>query len=320
MFLWHTQVLFDFWHFFVLLLQRIRKCILPDGLKTGSEQFKATFLVHKQLGQIKAVLEDLYRRYNHAEFIPPDPLQWVYRYKYKADREIVAFLAAALAYGRVEQINKSLEKLFAVMGKSPAGFVYDFSKRQRADFLNFKHRFNTGDDICDLFLLLRNVLRQDGSIEQFFLRGYKPGDGDIIPALTAFCESLTRGQSGRGLGYLLSNPAAGSACKRLNLFLRWMVRGDEVDAGIWQGVDKAKLIVPVDVHIGRLTKILGFHNRATLTLAAAREITAGFAAISPDDPVKYDFALSRIGILEHCTGKYNQRCQACALFAFCIKF
>jgi uncharacterized protein (TIGR02757 family) len=273
--------------------------------------------VRKQAGQIKAVLDDLYRRYNHAQFIPPDPLQWVYRYKYKADREIVAFLAAAIAYGRVEQINKSLEKLFAVMGKSPADFVCDFGKRQRSDFSNFKHRFNTGDDICDLLLLLRKVLRQDGSIEHFFLRGYKPTDADIIPALTTFCESLTRGQSGRGLGYLLSNPAGGSACKRLNLFLRWMVRSDDVDAGLWQGVDTAKLIVPVDVHIGRLTKVLGFHNRATLTLTAAREITAGFATINPADPVKYDFALSRIGILEHCTGKQNHRCRACSLLEFC---
>lgn len=275
--------------------------------------------MRKQSGQIKAVLDELYRRYNHAEFIPPDPLQWVYRYTHKGDREIVAFCAAALAYGRVEQINNSLEKLFAVMGKSPADFVYDFSMRQRAAFSAFKHRFNTGDDICDLLSLLRNIMRQDGSIEQFFLRGYQPSDADIIPALTAFCDSLMCGQTGRGLGYLLSNPAAGSACKRLNLFLRWMVRSDQVDAGLWQGVDKAKLIVPVDVHIGRLTKILGFHNRATLTLAAAREITAGFAAISPDDPVKYDFALSRIGILEHCSGKYNQRCQTCALLSFCAK-
>jgi uncharacterized protein (TIGR02757 family) len=274
--------------------------------------------VHKQPGQIKAVLDDLYLRYNHAEFISPDPLQWVYRYNARADREIVAFLAAALAYGRVEQINNSLEKLFAIMGKSPADFVYDFSKRQRESFSGFKHRFNTGDDIYDLFLLLRNVLRQDSSIEQFFLRGYMPTDPDIIPALTFFCDSLTKGRVSRGLGYLLANPALGSTCKRLNLFLRWMVRGDEVDTGLWKGIDKAKLIVPVDVHIGRLTKILGFHNRATLTLAAAREITAAFAAISPADPVKYDFALSRIGILEHCTGTYNQRCQACSLLKFCV--
>jgi uncharacterized protein (TIGR02757 family) len=274
--------------------------------------------VHKQSVQVKAVLDDLYRRYNHRPFIPPDPLQWVYRYNSKADREIVAFLAAALAYGRVEQINKSLEKLFAMMGKSPAGFVHDFGKRQRDSLAGFKHRFNTGDDIADLFSLLRWVLREDNSIERFFLSGYKAADEDIIPALTAFCTSLTeRGNTGRGLQYLLVNPASGSVCKRLNLFLRWMVRGDEVDTGLWKGVDKAKLIVPIDVHMGRLTRILRLHDRKTLTLAAAREITAGFAAISPDDPVKYDFALSRIGIVEHCSGKPDRRCKTCSLFAFC---
>ena len=274
--------------------------------------------MRKQSAQIKTVLEDLYSKYNHAELISPDPLQWVYCYKANADREIVAFLASALAYGRVEQINKSLEKLFAVMGNSPVDFVMSFDQRHRAAFTGFKHRFNTGDDICDLLSLLRKVLRQDGSIEQFFLRGYKSTDADIVPALTIFCDSLTKGH-GRGLQYLLSNPAQGSACKRLNLFLRWMVRSDEVDTGIWHGVDKAKLIVPVDVHMGRLTKILNFHNRKNLTLTAAREITAGFAAINPDDPVKYDFALSRIGIVEHCTGRQDTHCQACSLLEFCKK-
>jgi uncharacterized protein (TIGR02757 family) len=268
---------------------------------------------------VKEVLEELYEKYNHRQFIPPDPLQWVYRYKSSADREIVAFLAASLAYGRVEQVNKSLEKVFTIMGKSPADYTGSFTQRRRAAFAGFRHRFNTGDDIADLLSLLRNVLRQDGSIKRFFLRGYKPADADIIPALTAFCAALTQMHKGpsKGLEYLLVNPASGSVCKRLNLFLRWMVRSDEVDTGLWKGVDRAKLIVPVDVHMGRLTKILGLHNRRALSLAAAKEITAGFAAISPEDPVKYDFALSRIGILEHCTGSYGRRCKACSLLAFC---
>jgi uncharacterized protein (TIGR02757 family) len=277
--------------------------------------------VNKSGTQIKAVLDELYSRYNHARFIPPDPLQWVYRYKAKADREIVAFLASALAYGRVEQINNDLAKMFAVMGQSPADYVRNFSEKKRNAFKDFKHRFNTGDDIADLLLLLRNVLKSYGSIEKFFLRGYKASDANIIPALTTFCGTLTEmhGRRSKGLEYLLVNPASGSVCKRLNLFLRWMVRCDEVDTGLWKGVDKAKLIVPVDVHMGRLTRILGLHSRKTLNLAAAREITASFAAISPDDPVKYDFALCRIGILEGCTGKYGDRCKACTLLAFCSK-
>jgi uncharacterized protein (TIGR02757 family) len=276
------------------------------------------------MADAKKILEGLYKKYNHRQFIPPDPLQWVYRYKNKADREMVAFLTAALAYGRVEQINNSLAKLFDIIGKNPADFVGSFNKRHRTRLLSFKHRFTTGCDIADLVELTQYILNEAGSIERFFLRGYKPTDSDIISALTTFCSSLTHtysekhnGRTSSGLQYLLSNPADGSTCKRLNLFLRWMVRSDEVDTGLWKQMDKSKLIVPVDVHIGRLTRILGFHNRKTLTLAAAKEITGGFAAVNPTDPVKYDFALSRIGILEHCSGKYGHRCKACSLFEFC---
>jgi uncharacterized protein (TIGR02757 family) len=273
--------------------------------------------VLKKAGQIKTIFEDLYSKYNHREFIPPDPLQWVYRYRTKADKEIVAFFASALAYGRVEQINKSLEKLFAVMGKNPADYTMNFTNRRRKDFANFKHRFNTGDDIADLILILQKVLKEDGSIEKFFLKGYSESDENIIPALTTFCSTLTKNQSSRGLQYLLVNPASGSVCKRLNMFLRWMVRKDEVDTGLWKGIDKKKLIIPIDVHIGRLTGILGFHNRKNLNLKVAKEITAGFAELNPGDPVKYDFALSRIGIVEHCSGKYNANCKACRMLAFC---
>ena len=121
----------------------------------------------------------------------------------------------------------------------------------------------------------------------------------------------------KGLSYLLPKPIRGSACKRLNLFLRWMVRDDEVDAGLWSSVDKAKLIVPVDVHMGRLCKILGFYDRKSVSLAAAIDITNSFCDIEPTDPVKYDFALSRIGILENCTGRHRSGCEFCELFEFC---
>lgn len=271
----------------------------------------------KKAVQVKAICEDLYAQYNHREFIPPDPLQWVYRYKTKADREIVAFFASALAYGRVEQINKSLEKLFTRMGKSPADYTASFTDRRRKDFAGFKHRFNTGDDIADLLLILRKVLLQDGSIEKFFLKGCKETDKDIIAALSIFCSTLLKNQSSRGLGYLLVNPASGSVCKRLNMFLRWMVRKDDVDPGLWKAIDKKKLIMPIDIHIGRLSRILGFHNRKNLNIQAAKEITAGFAELNPDDPVKYDFALSRVGIVEGCTGKPNKFCKACSLLIFC---
>ena len=121
----------------------------------------------------------------------------------------------------------------------------------------------------------------------------------------------------KGLQYLLTNPAGGSACKRLNLFLRWMVRRDEVDPGLWSSIDKAKLIVPVDVHMARLCRVLKLYDQKTVSLAASVKITGSFAEIEPTDPVKYDFALSRIGILEDCNGKLQPKCQDCELLEFC---
>ena len=282
--------------------------------------------MNKRQMKLKKIFEGLYRRYNHRNLIKPDPLQFVYRYTEPADKEIVAFLSAALAYGRVEQIEKSLSNLFTRMGKSPYTFVRGFDKTKRERLNNFKHRFTTGQDIADLLALLKKVLSRYGSIERFFVEGYNPIDKNIIPALTKFCDSLYvmyakqhSGKVSRGLKFLLAGPAGGSACKRLNLFLRWMVRKDDVDPGLWKSIDKAKLIVPVDVHIGRLCRILGFHNHKTISLASAVEITESFAQIEPADPVKFDFALSRIGITEGCNGKYRAECENCELCKFCSR-
>ncbi len=278
----------------------------------------------QRTAKTKDALEKLYLRYNRKELIPPDPLQFVYRYSEPADMEIAALLSAVLAYGRVQQIEKSLTTLLGRMGKSPYEFVRNFSPRQRKKLQNFKHRFTTGDDISDLLTLLKKVLTEHHSIEKFFLIGCKKTDANIIPALSNFCDSLIRmhaaehnGKISRGLKYLLSDPARASACKRLNLFLRWMVRDDKVDTGLWKLIDKAKLIVPVDVHMARLSAILGFHNRKTASLTTAVQITQAFAEIEPADPVKFDFALSRIGIIENCTGRKRKQCIDCELFEFC---
>jgi uncharacterized protein (TIGR02757 family) len=273
---------------------------------------------------IKSVLDKLYKKYNHRDLIKPDPLQFVYRYDKPSDREIVALLSADLAYGRVEQIQKSLTNLFERMGESPYEFVRGFGKAERKKLNGFKHRFTTDQDISDLLMLLKKVLSQYNNIEEFFIQGCNPGDINIIPSLSKFCKSLLdmyaaehNGKTSRGLKYLLVNPAQGSACKRLNLFLRWMVRDDGVDTGQWKSIGKARLIVPIDVHMGRLCRILGFHNRKAVSLSTAVTITECFAEIEPADPVKYDFALSRIGIVENCNGQYRNACRQCELFPFC---
>lgn len=278
----------------------------------------------KQFQKIKKALDKLYAKYNHCEFIKPDPLQFVYQYRNRGDMEIAGFLAAGLAYGAVRQIEKSVTGLLAVMGESPFEFVRNFGKAERKKLNGFKHRFNTGRDISDLLSVLKKVLKQQGSIEEYFVSGYDKNDPNIIKALSKFCSSLLEihakdngGNVPQGLAYLLPNPSAGSACKRLNLFLRWMIRDDEVDAGLWKSVDKAKLVVPVDVHIGRLCRILKLYTQKSVSIKAAVEITESFAKMQPADPVKYDFALSRIGILENCSGRLGKNCERCELFTFC---
>jgi uncharacterized protein (TIGR02757 family) len=284
----------------------------PDDLSTA------------KLEKLRALFEGLYAKYNRRELIKPDPLQFIYRYNNSADMEIVGLLSACLAYGRVEQIQNDLNDLLGRIGGSPYEFVKNFTNKDRLVFENFKHRFNTGNDISDLLKLLKGVLSEHGSIEKYFLLGFNASDENTIVALMRFCDSLLdkyrmthKGRRSKGLAFLLAGPSLGGAAKRLNLFLRWMVRSDDVDAGIWHSIDKSKLIVPVDVHIARLCRILGFHSHKNVSLKTAIEITRNFAMISPDDPVKYDFALSRIGILEDCTGKRRDKCEMCELLPWC---
>ena len=275
-----------------------------------------------QIRKVRDVLERLYEKYNHRSLIEPDPLQFVYKYRRKRDKEIVGFLASALAYGRVEQIEKSLTNLFGRMGGSPFEYVQDFNAERREKLKSFKHRFTTGENISDLLGILQIILSRFGNIEKLFLQGYSTRDENIVPALSRFCDSLSAAHDGetyRNLEYLFAHPARGSACKRLNLFLRWMVRDDDVDAGVWKGVDKAKLIVPVDVHMGRLCKMLRLYERKGVSLSTALEITDSFRRIEPGDPVKYDFALSRIGIVENCNGTFRPECEACELLGHCFR-
>lgn len=273
---------------------------------------------------LRKIFEGLYVKYNHRELIKPDPLQFVYSYSEPADMEVAGFIASSLAYGRVGQIEKSVSELLGRMGGSPADFIKSFDKSGRKKLAGFRHRFTDGGSLSDLFELLRDVLVEYGSIEKFFVLGLKENDANIIGALSEFCGSLLErytdrhdGHVSRGLKYLLVDPENGSACKRLNLFLRWMVRSDDVDAGLWKSVGAEKLIVPVDVHMGRLCKILGLYEQKTVSLSAAVAITESFKKIEPDDPVKYDFALSRIGIVENCNGRFRLECEGCELLDIC---
>ncbi|MBW2147404.1 MAG: TIGR02757 family protein [Deltaproteobacteria bacterium] len=243
----------------------------------------------------KDILEELYAEYNRREFVPPDPLQFLYGYDDLCDREIAALIASSLAYGRVVQIQRSVSCVLEQM-PSPSVFLKEASPRLlRCMFHDFKHRFTSGKELSSMLLGIKNVIERYGSLYACFRAGLKEGDGTVIPALSTFVRELNAPEDG-WCNFFLPSPMKGSACKRLHLFLRWMVRCDEVDPGGWADVPASKLIVPLDTHMHRICFMLGLTNRRQADMRTAVDITTAFRAISPDDPVRYDFVLTRLGI------------------------
>lgn len=241
---------------------------------------------------LKTELEAIYRAYNRREFVHPDPIEFLYRYSDVRDREIAALVASALAFGRVAQILRSVDRVLSPMGTGPHDWLLSSSRsRLCKTFAGFRHRFVSDTELVALLASARKVIREYGSLNDCFLAGMGSGDDDVRPALARFAAAM-----GPECGYLTPSPSRGSACKRWNLFLRWMARCDEVDPGGWEGVSPALLIVPMDVHMTRIGRRLGFTERRTPGMRMAADITEGFRKLSPDDPVKYDFALTRFGI------------------------
>ena len=245
----------------------------------------------------RTALERLYLKYNDRRFIPSDPVEFVHRYDGLRDREIVALIASSLAFGNVKQIRASVGRALEILGSGPADRVAAASPSDLAhDFREFRHRWITGADIASLLAGARSAIEEYGSLEELFCAKLDPGDSDVVPAAGRFARTMLD-MSGGYRQCLLPSPETGSACKRLNLFLRWMVRSDAVDPGGWSAVSPAMLIVPLDTHIHRIAMRNGLTKRHAADLRTAREVTEAFGAISPDDPVKYDFALTRLGIL-----------------------
>jgi len=238
--------------------------------------------------------EDLFRRCNRRELVHPDPLEFLYCYG-PGDREIVALVASCLAYGRVKQILRSVAD---VLGRipSPRRFLREASRDALAGTLaGFRHRFTTGEQLAALLRGAGRLLEEHESLEKCFARGLSEDDDTILPALERFAGRLENA-SETDLRFLFPNPARGGACKRLNLLLRWMVRKDAVDPGDWERTPASKLVYPLDTHMFNVGRTLGLTQRNQPDLRAALEITAAFREIAPEDPVKYDFALTRLGI------------------------
>lgn len=245
---------------------------------------------------LKEKLDELYARYNRREFVHPDPLEFLYNYDDIRDREVVALIASSLAYGRVAQILKSVSTVLKMMSPSPYDFMLNTSERELPIRLReFKHRFTTGEEMASMLLAVKRMIEEDGSLLNAFAKGYSGSDDNILPALTSFAGRLVK-EAGGQKNSLIPLPDRGSACKRLILFLRWMVRKDVVDPGGWDIVHPSKLIIPLDTHMYSICTGLKMTCRKQADMRTAIEITNAFKKIIPEDPVKYDFSLTRLGI------------------------
>jgi uncharacterized protein (TIGR02757 family) len=243
------------------------------------------------------ILDELYRRYNRRSYVEPDPLQFLYGYDDIRDREIAAFIASSLAYGRVSQIIRTVASVLDEMNPSPHRFISDATDRSLGDrFSRFRYRFTSAGELTALLRSIKRVLTEWGSLKKCFAAAVNTDDETVAQALCRFIDVLGEKENGHDDNSLLPRPSRGSACKRLNLFLRWMVRHDDVDPGGWDEVPASQLIIPLDTHMHRTGVACGITNRKQGDMRTALEMTRFFRKLCPGDPVRYDFVLTRLGI------------------------
>ncbi|MFC2173593.1 TIGR02757 family protein [Acidobacteriota bacterium] len=290
---------------------------------------------------LKHHLNHLYRE-SLTKIDPFDPISRVRRYKNTEDREASGLIAAALAYGQIKQILTSVDHVLAVLSEHPASYLSRASlTRLETALAGFTHRFADHQTLALLLYAMGRTFRTGRRLGDIFILGHQEAGGDLRDALVSFVDHLRKhardglerqtrsGRGGvtpdrrarlmKGLSHLISSPEDGSACKRMNLFLRWMVRRDDgLDLGLWPEIDPSKLIMPLDTHTVRVSRRLGLLTRKTADWKAAVELTENLKRFDPKDPVKYDFALSHLGSEGPCRKNPNEEdCKRCTLLGFC---
>ena len=314
----------------------------PTGAGRSSSDAKRSppaesWLAPERRFLLKAHLDALALSYDYPRHVARDPLQFVIRYPDAADAEVAAFVASALAYGIVGRVLHDVENALARMGPSPALFVRGFDPHghpEKAVFQGFLHRMTGEDEMRALCHALGSALREDGSVEARFARFHSSGAATVREGLEGLVTTMRRDMEqvvlpgipaeeskrrSRRIRFLLPCPSEGSACKRLNLVLRWMVRRQEgVDLGLWTAARPAQLILPLDAHTVRLSQYLGLTRLTAPNWRMAEEITAALRSLDPEDPVKYDFALCHLGISGDCLRRHDaDTCPRCPIGPLC---
>lgn len=253
---------------------------------------------------LKQRLDYHYKSFDKSQ-ISPDPLQFLHLYSDRNDIEVMGFIASIFAYGNVKQIINTLNKFVEISESRPFEYIAKFGRHKKDERLKFLyHRFYTPADVVNLFFALEKVFNEYGSLKNLFLQFYKPGDKNIKNALSGFSHYFInqiktftqRPDLSIGAKFMFPLPELGSACKRKNLFLRWMVRKDGLDFGLWNEIPKNKLIIPVDTHVARVCKKMKLTARKNVSWKMAEEITENLKKFDAEDPVKYDFAICHIGM------------------------
>jgi uncharacterized protein (TIGR02757 family) len=284
------------------MARRIRPVAGSEALKSRLDQLVASFDVTT---------------------ISPDPLELVRRYDDPLDQEVAGLIAAAFAYGRAEIVVRNAGRVLDAMSPSPFAYLQTFEPSEaRQRFRGFSHRFHKTPQLVALLATIAAAIAEHGSLGSLFESVYCSEDSDVGPSLTRFVEALLGANrvavEKKALAYLLSSPADGSACKRMNLFLRWMVRRESPDLGCWRFVDPAKLVMPLDTHVHRISSFLGLNRRKAADWKTARALTDALLRFDPEDPVRYDFAICRLGVLDRCSRRRQKaNCDVCLLRDVC---
>ena len=247
---------------------------------------------------LKEYLDNLVKKYETEDFIVHDPIQFIHRFTLKQDIEISGLISSSLAYGNRKHIIAIVNKIHELMEYEPYKFCQNYTiEKGEKIFDGVNYRYTTSQDLIAFFYCISESLKKYNCLEDMFHKYYKDNDINIKNALIGFSEEIKSFcEPTKGLNFLLPSPINNSACKRLNLFLKWMVRKPPVDLGLWTSVNTSKLIIPLDTHVSRISQVLGICSRKSNDWNKAEIITEKLKECDPTDPVKYDFALFGFGV------------------------
>lgn len=242
----------------------------------------------------KNEIDKLVETYETTDFIKDDPIRFPNRFKTKKDIELAGFISSLVAYGRRDVFIKKLEEIFNIAQDEPLNFIQNFEPEILG---NFNYRFGKTQDFAEIFLILKELYTKDGGLEELFKYGYNnPVKNNMFIPVTDYFYSRAKDSTGEGFYFMIPNPQKGGAMKRMCMFLRWMVRKGPVDFGLWDFMPASDLLIPLDVHVARISRKMGLLTRNANDFKSVIELTNKLKEFDPNDPVKYDFAMFGYGV------------------------